>query len=208
MTEQNGVKIGSNGSGSPVPLMKEEKKYKPTAQEEWTKHRNALLCDSRKAMVEWTNIVFIHVPITLFGSLSFKFGEAPSRNEASAKNDATIFLERVLRRVPRRFYARTPKRIFFNEQNATGMWGLHFLMEPPAGMPLEQFKTLCREQWLNIRQSGDGKLVDIQETRSKRSAGWYMSKTWHATGGTCLLVENNYEGRMVKGHPLSLCFTS
>jgi len=178
---------------------------KMTTQEERTAYRNALLRRSRDAMVEWTNDTFSDVPITLFGSLSFKFDEAQSRNETEAKNDATIFLERILRRVPRRFYARTPKRIFIIEQNATGMWGLHFLMEPPAGMPLEQFKTLCREQWLHIRQSHDAKLVDIQETRSERSAGWYISKTWFATGGSCLLVENNYDWRMVKGHPLSLC---
>lgn len=179
-----------------------------TATEERTAYRHVLLYRSRAAMVEWTNVVFADVPTTLFGSLSFKFGEAQSRIESEAKNDATIFLERILRRVPRQFYARTPKRIFVNEQNATGMWGLHFLMEPPAGMPLDQFITLCREQWLHIRQSHDDKLVDIQETRSNRFAGWYISKTWFATGGTCLLLENNYEGRIVKGHPLSLCVVS
>jgi hypothetical protein len=206
MTEQNGVKIGSKGLGSYVPL--KERKIPPTANQEWTAHRNKLLCRSRKAMVAWTNKAFADVPITLFGSLSFKFGESQSRNEAAAKNDATIFLERVLRRVPRRFYARTPKRIFVNEQNESGLWGLHFLMEPPAGMLLEQFKALCREQWLHIRQSHDAKLVDIQETRRELSVGSYITKTWHATGGTCLLVENNYEGRMVKGHPLLLCVVS
>lgn len=190
------------------PHMKKDKVCETTPRDEWAAHRNKHLFLSRKAMVEWADDTFADVPITLFGALSFKFGESQSRNEASAKHDATIFLERILRRVPRRFYARTPKRMFVNEQNATGMWGLHFLMEPPAGLPLEQFKTLCREQWFHIRQSTDDKLVDIQETRSNRSAGWYISKTWVATGGTCLLLENNYEGRIVKGHPLSLCVVS
>jgi hypothetical protein len=175
--------------------------YETTTKYEWA-------YKSRGAMVEWTNEMFADVPITLFGALSFKFGEAPSRNEASAKNDATIFLERVLRRVPRRFYARTPKRIFCNEQNDTGDWGLHFIMEPPGEMPIEAFKTLCREQWLTIRKSSDDKLVYVKETRSERSAGWYMLKTWPATDGSCLLLTNGYEGRTIKGHSLSPCVVS
>lgn len=190
-----------------------------TTKEEWAASRNNLFRRSRDAMVKWADDTFSDVPISLFGSLSYRLDEEGSRVESTAKKGATIFLERVLSRVSLRICKRTPKRIFIVEQSKGGIlnrtvWGLHFLMEPPAGMPLEQFKTLCRQQWLNIRHRHDvnprenSVLVDIQETRSERSVGHYISKTWFTTGGSCLLVENNYEWRMVKGHPLSLCVVS
>jgi len=85
----------------------------------------------------------------VFGSLIY-----PSRRVSIRVNihaDALHFLQRVLRKCPRRLWGNPDlKRTFVVEENDEAGRHIHFVFEIPKGMNCDDFSILCRKVWTDI----------------------------------------------------------
>jgi len=85
----------------------------------------------------------------IFGSLIY-----PSirvSHQVNIHADAAHFLQRVLRKCPKRIWGDPQlKRFFVMEKNHEAGRHIHFLFEIPKGMSCDEFCALCGEQWMKI----------------------------------------------------------
>lgn len=105
---------------------------------------------SRDAFVDELTAQFAPVQDRLiFGSLIY-----PSIRLSYQVNihaDVFHFLQRVLRKCPRRIWSDPQlKRFFVMEKNHEAGRHIHFLFEIPKGMSCDEFSALCGKQWMKI----------------------------------------------------------
>jgi len=85
----------------------------------------------------------------VFGSLIY-----PSRRVSIRVNihaDALHFLQRVLRKCPRRLWGNPDlKRTFVVEENDEVGRHIHFVLEVPTNMTSDDLSILCRKVWIDI----------------------------------------------------------
>jgi len=85
----------------------------------------------------------------VFGSLIYPSIRVSRR--VNIHSDAFHFIQRVLRKCPRRLW-RNPdlRRAFVVEENDEAGRHIHFLFEIPKGMKCDEFIILCRKVWTDI----------------------------------------------------------
>jgi len=105
---------------------------------------------SRTALVNELNRKFAPVSDHLvFGSLIYPSIRVSHRVNIHA--DALHFLQRVLRKCPRRIWGNSNiKRLFVIEENDEAGRHIHFVLEVPTNMTSEDLIRLCRKIWIDI----------------------------------------------------------
>jgi len=105
---------------------------------------------SREALVNELTKKFAPVADRLvFGSLIYPSIRVSHRVNIDA--DAFHFLQRVLRKCPRRLWSDPDlKRNFVVEENDEAGRHIHFVLEVPTNMTNEDLSRLCRKVWIDI----------------------------------------------------------